>query len=168
MLRWSFSRAHNSREILETREPLSSGETGVNPGMRSWQKARVWIRMSESYCWNLFLKEVKSWDSIQPGLELVNFKPRLKSGVFGCISRPRVCWFIFFVCFVFPFFGVVIAVSRMSMSGYIKAPNWPLNYSQTFFWHQIRCLIWLRPAIMTSSASAFGKLIAVSIRMSSY
>jgi hypothetical protein len=42
--------------------------------------------MSENHWWYLFHKEVKSRDFIQPGLEFDSFKPRLKSGIFKCIS----------------------------------------------------------------------------------
>ncbi len=41
--------------------------------------------MSESLWWYLFLKKVKSWDSTT-WLEFYNFKPRLKSNIFNCIS----------------------------------------------------------------------------------
>jgi hypothetical protein len=43
---------------------LSRSETGVNPGIRSWKISLIWISsMSETYWWNLFHKEVKSWGS---------------------------------------------------------------------------------------------------------
>ncbi len=42
---------------------LSSCETGVNPGLRSWN-ARMWLSsMSGSHWWHLFHKEVKTWES---------------------------------------------------------------------------------------------------------
>ncbi len=35
---------------------------------------------------DLFHKEVKMNETLQPGLEFDNFKPRFKSGIFKCIS----------------------------------------------------------------------------------
>jgi hypothetical protein len=65
---------------------LSSTGTRVNAGIKSWKK-----HLSE---WALCQKAIggihstKKWrpETLQPGLEFDNLKPRLKSGIFKCIS----------------------------------------------------------------------------------
>jgi hypothetical protein len=66
-------------------DSLPSCETRVNPGIRSWKVLNWMSLMSESHCWYLFHKEVKSW-ALTTGLEFDNFKPWLESGNFKCNS----------------------------------------------------------------------------------
>ncbi len=42
--------------------------------------------MSESHLWYRFLKEVKSAETLQPGLEFDNSKLQLKSNIFKFIN----------------------------------------------------------------------------------
>ncbi len=67
-------------------DSLSSSETGVNPGIRSWKKALIWMSsMSESH-WCIYFTKKWRAGTLQPGLEFDNFKPRLESGTLKCIS----------------------------------------------------------------------------------
>jgi hypothetical protein len=72
--------------------------------------------MSESHWWYLFYKEVKSSDyTYQPRLEFDNYKTRLKSGIFECISWLNGS-----------LFGVMIEVIWMRVETYQMAPISPL------------------------------------------
>ncbi len=67
-------------------DAISSSETGVNPGIRSWKKhlydwAQCQKAIGSIYCTKKWRAEI-----LQPGLEFDNFKPWLKSGIFKCIS----------------------------------------------------------------------------------
>ncbi len=65
---------------------LSSSETGVNTGIRSWKKP--WsesARCQEVKCGNDFTKKW-STQTLQRGLEFEIFKPRPERGIFKCIS----------------------------------------------------------------------------------
>ncbi len=65
---------------------LSSSETGVNPGIRSWEKhLSDWARCQKASGDIYFTKKWRA-ETLQPGLEFGNFKPRLKSCIFECIS----------------------------------------------------------------------------------
>ncbi len=65
---------------------LSSSETGVNPGIRSWKKhLSEWAQCQKAIGGIYFTKKWRA-GTLQPGLEFDNFKPRLKSGIFKCIS----------------------------------------------------------------------------------
>jgi hypothetical protein len=65
---------------------LSSSETGVNSGIRSWKKhLSDWARCQKAIGGIYFTKKWRA-ETLQRGLEFDNFKPRLKSGIFKCIS----------------------------------------------------------------------------------
>ncbi len=64
----------------------SSSETGVNPGIRSWKEhLSEWARCQEAIGGIYFTKKWRA-ETLQPGLEFDNFKPRLKISIFKCIS----------------------------------------------------------------------------------
>ncbi len=65
---------------------LSSIETGVNSGIRSWKKRLskwVWCQKAIG---GIYLTKKWRAETLQPCLEFVNIKLRLKSGIFKCIS----------------------------------------------------------------------------------
>jgi hypothetical protein len=69
------------------RFPYNS-ETRVNTGLRSWEKhLSEWARCLKAIGGIYFIKKWRA-NTLQPGLEFDNFKPRLKSSIFKCIS-PR-------------------------------------------------------------------------------
>ncbi len=68
---------------------ISSSETRVNPGIRSWRKhISEWARLLDVRKPLVESISQKKWraETLQPGLEFDNFKPRLESGIFKCIS----------------------------------------------------------------------------------
>ncbi len=77
--------------------------------------------MSESHWWYVFHKEVKSWDSTV-WFRSCNFKPRLKSGIFECISWLNGSFFG----------GDDRGFLKEGVKTYLMAPMRPLN-SPTFF-----------------------------------
>jgi hypothetical protein len=97
---------------------LSSSETGVNPGIRSWKKhLSEWARCQKATGGIYFTK--KWWaETLQPGLEFDNFKPRLKSGTVS--SNASLGW-------TFRFFGG-------DDLGFLK------EGVKTYLWHQ-SCLL---------------------------
>jgi hypothetical protein len=67
-------------------DSLSTSETGNNSGIRSWKKhSSEWARCQKAIGGIYFTKKWRA-ETLQPGLEFDNFKPRLKSGIFKCIS----------------------------------------------------------------------------------
>jgi hypothetical protein len=65
---------------------LSSSETGVNPGIRSWKKhLSDWARCQKA-SGGIYSTKKRRPETLQPGLEFDNFKPRLESCIFKCIS----------------------------------------------------------------------------------
>ncbi len=75
-----------SRVTISNPDFLSSSETGVEPGIRSWKKHwSEWARCQKAVGGIYFTKKWRT-DTLQPGLEFDNFKLRLKSCIFICIS----------------------------------------------------------------------------------
>jgi hypothetical protein len=67
-------------------DSLSSSETGLNPGIRSWKMhLSEWARCQKAVGGIYFTTKWRA-ETLQPGLECDNFKPRLKRGIFNCIS----------------------------------------------------------------------------------
>ncbi len=65
---------------------LSSSETGVNSGIRSWKKRLSdWAQCQKAIGGINFTKKWRA-ETLQPGLDFDNFKHRLKSSIFNCIS----------------------------------------------------------------------------------
>jgi hypothetical protein len=65
---------------------LSSIETGVDSRIRSWKKhLSQWAQCQKAIGGIYFTKKWRA-ETLRPGLEFDNFKPRLKSGIFKCIS----------------------------------------------------------------------------------
>jgi hypothetical protein len=96
---------------FQIHDSLSSSETRVNHGIRSWKALISLTSISESHWWNLFHKEVKSWESTtwhsnltisNPGLKrypqmhllaerlvfVCNDRGFLKEGVKTCVMAP--------------------------------------------------------------------------------
>ncbi len=67
---------------------LSSSKTGVHSGIRRWKKKHFseWAQCQKAIGGIYFAKKWRA-ETLQPGLEFGNSKPRLKNGVFKCI-----CW----------------------------------------------------------------------------
>jgi hypothetical protein len=81
----SFPMSASCMTILNP-DLLSSSETGINPGIRSWKKhLSEWARCQKAVGGIYFTKKWRA-ETPQPGLEFDNFKPRLRSGIFKCIS----------------------------------------------------------------------------------
>ncbi len=75
-------------------DSLSSCETGVDPGIRSWRKhSSDWARCQKAIGDIYFTKKGRA-ETLQPGLELDNFQRRLKSGIFKCISWLNSSFFL--------------------------------------------------------------------------
>ncbi len=71
---------------ISNHDLLSSSETMVISEIRSWKKHLFeWARCQEAIGGSYFTKKWRS-ETLQPGLEFDNFKPRLKSSIFKCIS----------------------------------------------------------------------------------
>jgi hypothetical protein len=69
---------------------LSSNETGVNPGIRSWKKClSEWARCQKAIGDIYFTKKWRA-ETLQPGLEFDNFKPRLKA----VSSKASLGWMV--------------------------------------------------------------------------
>jgi hypothetical protein len=67
-------------------DSLPSSETRVNGGIRSWKKhLSEWAPCHKAIGGIYFTKKWKA-ETLQPGLEFDNAKPRPKSGIFKCIS----------------------------------------------------------------------------------
>jgi hypothetical protein len=67
-------------------DSLSSSETGVYPRIRSCKMhLSEWARCQEAIGGIYFTKTWRA-ETLEPGLEVDNFKPRLESGIFKCIS----------------------------------------------------------------------------------
>ncbi len=67
-------------------DSLSSSETRVYPGIRSWKKhLSDWARRQKAVGGVYFTKKWRA-ETLQPGSEFDNFKPWLKSGNFKYIS----------------------------------------------------------------------------------
>ncbi len=74
-----------SSVIISNPGSLSSSDTGVDPGIRSWKKhSSGWARCQKAIGGIYFTKKWRA-ETLQPGLEFDNFKPRLESGIFKCI-----------------------------------------------------------------------------------
>jgi hypothetical protein len=68
-------------------------KTGVNPGIRSWKKhLSDWAWCQKAIGGIYFTKKWRA-ETLQPGLEFDNFKPRLKSSIFKCISWMNSSFF---------------------------------------------------------------------------
>jgi hypothetical protein len=96
-------------------DTLSSSETGVNLGIRSWKK-----HSSEWAWWQEAIGEIyftKKWraETLQPGLEFDNCKPRLKSGIFKCICLLNSSFF----------WGDDRGFLKEGVNAYLRAPNSP-------------------------------------------
>ncbi len=88
MWMWSCAGVRELPDNFQTTidDSLSSSETGVNFGIRSWKK-----HFSEwAWCQKAIggIYSTKKWraETLQPGLEFDYFKPWLESGFFKCIS----------------------------------------------------------------------------------
>jgi hypothetical protein len=58
------------------------------------EKSLVWLRsMSESQ-WSIYFTNNWTAETLKRGLEFDNFKPRLKSGIFKCISWLNRSYFL--------------------------------------------------------------------------
>ncbi len=67
-------------------DSISSSETGVNPGTRSWKKhLSEWARC-QTAIGGIYVTKKWRAETLQPGLEFDYFKPWLESGIFKCIS----------------------------------------------------------------------------------
>ncbi len=72
---------------------LSSSGTGVDPGIRSWKMhLSDWAQCPKAIGGIFFTKKWRA-ETPQPGLEFDNFKPRLKSCIFKCISWLNCSFF---------------------------------------------------------------------------
>jgi hypothetical protein len=68
-------------------DSLSRSETRADPGIRSWKKhSSEWSWCQKAIGGIYFTKKWWRAQTLQPGLEFDNFKPRLESGIFKCIS----------------------------------------------------------------------------------
>ncbi len=79
--RFEDGRSPVSASCLTISNPnlLSSSETGVNPGLRSWKKhLSDWARCQKAVG-GIYLTKKRRAETLQPGSEFDNFKPRLKS-----------------------------------------------------------------------------------------
>jgi hypothetical protein len=64
---------------------LPSGEPGVNLGIRSWKSTRL-IELDVRKPLVISISERSEELTLQPALAFDNLNPRLKSGIFKCIS----------------------------------------------------------------------------------
>jgi hypothetical protein len=67
-------------------ESLYSSETGVNPGIRSGKKDLSERARCQKAIGGIYFTKKRRAETLRPGLEFDNFKPRLESGTFKCIS----------------------------------------------------------------------------------
>jgi hypothetical protein len=67
-------------------DSLSSSETGVNLGIRSWKKHWSERARCQKAIGGIYFTKKWTSETLQPGLEFENFKPKLISGIFKCIS----------------------------------------------------------------------------------
>jgi hypothetical protein len=72
--------------IISNPDSLSRSETGANPGTRSWKKHSSDRARSQKAIRGIYFTKKCRAKTLQPGLELDNFKPRLKTSIFKCIS----------------------------------------------------------------------------------
>ncbi len=79
--------------IFQNPDSLSSSESGVNPVIRSWKKAHDWAWCQKAIRGIYFTKKWRA-ETLQPGLEFDNVKPRLKSSTFRCISWLKGSFFL--------------------------------------------------------------------------
>ncbi len=102
---------------------LFNSEKGVNPGRRSWKKQlSEWPRSQKAIGGIYFTKKWKV-ETLQPGLEYDNIKPRLKIGLFNWISWPNGSFFG----------GDDRGFLKETLKTYLVAPMSPWNSS--FFSH---------------------------------
>ncbi len=71
--------------VISNPDLLSSSETGINPGIRSWKKRLSQWAQGQKAIVGIYIKKKWRAETLQPGLEFDNLKPRLKSGIFKCI-----------------------------------------------------------------------------------
>jgi hypothetical protein len=84
MWTWQFTGVRSVK--ISNPDIPSSTETGVNSEIRSWKKHLFeWARCQKAIDGIYFTKKWRA-ENLQHGLEFDNFKPRLKSGIFKCIS----------------------------------------------------------------------------------
>jgi hypothetical protein len=67
-------------------DSLSSSETGVDPGTRSWKKSTYLNELDVRKPLVVSISQTRRAETLQPGLEFDNFKPPLESSIFECIS----------------------------------------------------------------------------------
>ncbi len=67
-------------------DSLSSSETGVNPEIRSWKKHLSERARRQKAIGGIYFTNKWRSETLQPGLEWDNLGPRLKRGIFECIS----------------------------------------------------------------------------------
>jgi hypothetical protein len=87
MWRWTCFSVIKLHYIFKPRS-LTSSEMGVNPGIRrSWKKHLFeWAWLQKASIGGFYFTKKWRADFLRPGLKFDNFKPRLESGIFKCIS----------------------------------------------------------------------------------
>ncbi len=73
---------------------LSSSETGINSGTRSWTNHLTEWAQCQKVIGGIYFTKKGRAETLQLGLEFDNFKPGLKSCIFKCISRINGSFFV--------------------------------------------------------------------------
>jgi hypothetical protein len=116
---------------ISNHDLISSSETEVNPGIRSWKKhLSEWPRCQKATDSFYFTKKWRA-ETLQPGLEFDNIKPWPKSSIFICISWLNSS------CFGGDDRGFLKEVVK----AYLMAPMSPLINSPTFVFLRIYSLL---------------------------
>jgi hypothetical protein len=141
MWRWSFSGVRELRDDSSNPSLLSTWETGVNPGIRSWKKRWYEWAWCQKAIGGIYITKRWRTETLQPGLEFDDFKPRLESGIFKCIFWLNRS-----------FFGDGDqGFLKEVVKAYLMAPMSPLN-SSIFLCVHIYSLWFMIPDFFFSSA----------------
>jgi hypothetical protein len=123
MWRWSCFLVSASCVTISNLHPLSSSETGVNPGIRSWKKHLFeWARCQKAAIGGIYIATKWRAETLQRSLEFDNFKPRHERGIFKWICRLNDSFFE----------GDDRGILKGGVKTYLMAPTSPLN-SPTIF-----------------------------------
>ncbi len=86
MWKGSISYVHKPRDSISNPDSLSSSETRVNTWIRSWRKHLSECARCQKAVGGVYFTKKQRAVTLQPCLEFDNLKPRLKRGIFNCIS----------------------------------------------------------------------------------
>ncbi len=85
MWKWYFSGVREVRDYFNPRFASQQWDM-VLSWDKELKKARIWLSSMPGHIGEIYFTKRWRAETLQPGSESNNFRPRLKSGIFNCIS----------------------------------------------------------------------------------